>query len=101
MEQVAAMQRGGLIDVHTSAHRTPARSMQTEAEAHKEVLAKYGLSEAVLEVFGRLLDQFDAAGRPLGGGSHDGRRLDGRRLMGPNIEVTTPSQGRAVWSRHP
>jgi hypothetical protein len=108
MEQVAAMQRGGLIDVHTSAlekrrlrremlagpiahlsgvgglakrehpdlvnklrykpsgdtyvaHRTAARSLQAEAEAHKEVLAKYGLSEAVLEVFGQLLDQFDAA----------------------------------------
>jgi hypothetical protein len=108
MEQVAAMQRAGLIDVHTGgveksrlrremlagpiahlsevgrlakrdhpdlvnkfrykpsgasyvAHRTAARSMQAEAEAHKEVLAKYGLSEAVLEVFGELLDQFDAA----------------------------------------
>jgi len=108
MEQVAAMQRAGLIDVHTGAvekrrlrremlagpiahlaevgglagrehpdlvnkfrykpsgttyvaHRTAARSMQAEAETHKEVLAKYGLSEAVLEVFGQLLDQFDAA----------------------------------------
>ena len=35
--------------------------MQAEAEKHKAVLAKYGLSEAVLEVFGELLDQFDAA----------------------------------------
>ena len=108
MEQVAAMQRAGLIDVHTGAvekrrlrremlagpiahltevgglagrehpdlvnkfrykpsgityvaHRTAARSMQAEAETNKEVLAKYGLSEAVLEVFGQLLDQFDAA----------------------------------------
>lgn len=42
-------------------HRTAARSMQAEAHAHKEVLAKYGLSDAVLEVFGVLLDQFDAA----------------------------------------
>jgi hypothetical protein len=42
------------------AHRTAARSMQAEAEANKEVLAKYGLSEAVLQVFGQLLDQFDA-----------------------------------------
>jgi hypothetical protein len=41
------------------AHRTAARSMQ--AEANKEVLARYGLSEAVLQVFGQLLDQFDAA----------------------------------------
>jgi hypothetical protein len=41
------------------AHRTAAGSMQVEAD--KEVLAKYGLSESVLEVFGQLLDQFDAA----------------------------------------
>ena len=108
MEQVAALQRAGLIDVHTGAtekrrlrremlagpiahlsevgglagrmhpdlvnkfrykpsgntyvaHRTAARSMQAEAETHKEVLATFGLSEAVLEVFGQLLDQFDAA----------------------------------------
>ena len=108
MEQVAAVQRAGLIDVHTGAvekrrlrremlagpiahlaevggvagrdhptwwnkfrykpsgityvaHRTAARSMQAEAETNKEVLAKYGLSEAVLQVFGQLLDQFDAA----------------------------------------
>ena len=108
MEQVAAVQRAGLIDVHTGAvekrrlrremlagpiahlaevgglakrehpdlvnklrykpsgvtyvaHRTAARSMQAEATTNKEVLAKFGLSEAVLEVFGQLLDQFDAA----------------------------------------
>ncbi len=108
MEQVAAMQRAGLIDVHTGAvekrrlrremlagpiahltevgglakrehpdlvnklrykpsghtyvaHRTAGRSMQAEATTNKEVLAKFGLSEAVLEVFGQLLDQFDAA----------------------------------------
>ena len=108
MQEVAALQRVGLIDVHTSAdekrrlrremlagpivhlaevgrlaarehpelirklryapskhnyqaHRTAARSMQAEAEANKEVLGKYGLSESVLEVFGELLEQFDAA----------------------------------------
>jgi hypothetical protein len=106
MEQVAAIQRNGRIDVHTSAvekrrlrremlagpiahltevgmlagrdhpalvdgfrykagnnyvsHRTAARSLQTQAEAHKEVLTQYGLSEAVMEVYGDLLDQFDA-----------------------------------------
>jgi hypothetical protein len=43
------------------AHRTAARSLQAEATTNKEVLAKFGLSEAVLEVFGQLLDQFDAA----------------------------------------
>jgi hypothetical protein len=42
------------------AHQTAARSMQAEAEANKEVLGQYGLSEGVLEVFGDLLDQFDA-----------------------------------------
>ncbi len=108
MEQVAAVQRTGLIDVHTSAvekkrlrremlagpiahlseigvlagrdhpdlvdrfrykprgttylaHRTAARSLQAEAEAHKEVLSQFGLSGAVMEVFGQLLDQFDVA----------------------------------------
>jgi hypothetical protein len=35
--------------------------MQAEAETHKEVLTKFLLSGAVLEVFGQLLDQFDAA----------------------------------------
>jgi hypothetical protein len=35
--------------------------MQAEAETHKEVLKEYLLSEAVLEMFGQLLDQFDAA----------------------------------------
>ena len=45
------------------AHLTAARSMQAAADTHKEVLATYGLSDAVLEVFGQLLDQFDAAVR--------------------------------------
>jgi hypothetical protein len=42
------------------AHQTAARGMQAEATTHKEVLAQYGQSEAVLEVFGQLLDEFDA-----------------------------------------
>ena len=108
MEELSAVQRAGLIDVHTGAeekrrlrremlagpiahlsevgrlaakdhpelankdrytpsgntyvaHLTAARSMRGEAEAHKEVLAQYGLSEAVLEVFEHLLGQFDVA----------------------------------------
>ena len=108
MEEVAALQRAGLIDVHAAAlekrklrrtmlagpiahlaevgrlasrenhelattfrfkpsadtyvaFRTAARSMEAEAETHKELLAKYGLSEPVLKVFGELLDQFDVA----------------------------------------
>ncbi len=39
----------------------PARSLQAEAEANQEVLSQFGLSEAVLEVYGQLLDQYDAA----------------------------------------
>lgn len=108
MEQLAVLQRAGMISVHTGAgekrrlrremlagpiahlsevgglagrdhpdlvnklryrpsgssslaHRTAARSLQAEAEANKEVLSQYGLSEAVLEVYGQLLDQYDAA----------------------------------------
>jgi hypothetical protein len=41
--------------------QTTARTMQAAAETHKEVLAKYGLSESVLAQFGQMLDQFDAA----------------------------------------
>jgi hypothetical protein len=146
MEQVAVMQRAGLIDVHTSAveklrlrremlagpiahlsvvgglakrdhpdlvnklrykpggnsyleHRTAARSMQAEAEAHKEVLAKYGLSEAVLEVFGDLLDQFDAAVK-LGS---DGRALHTgatRRLRDLSLEAGRIVRAMDARNRH-
>jgi hypothetical protein len=37
-----------------------ARGMLTEAQTHKEVLVKHGLSEAVLLEFERQLDEFDA-----------------------------------------
>ena len=40
---------------------TAARTMQTEAETHKAVLLKHGLSEPVLAQLGELLDEFDAA----------------------------------------
>jgi hypothetical protein len=53
------------------AHRTASRDMQREALTYKDLLAPYGLSEAVLQVFGQLLDRFDAAVR-LGS---DGRAL--------------------------
>jgi hypothetical protein len=43
------------------AFHTSARAMQSEAEAHKGVLLKYGLSEPVLEQLGQSLDRFDAA----------------------------------------
>jgi hypothetical protein len=38
-----------------------ARGMFTEAQAHKQVLVKHGLSESVLAQFGTSLDEFDAA----------------------------------------
>ena len=43
------------------AFRTAARGMASAAEAHKETLAKHGLALSVLEEFGRMLDEFDAA----------------------------------------
>jgi hypothetical protein len=43
------------------AFQTAARSMAAEAQTHREVLIKHGLAESVLEHFGQLLDQFDAA----------------------------------------
>ena len=43
------------------AFRNAGRSMAAEAQTHRDVLLKYGLSESVLEEFGRLLDEFDAA----------------------------------------
>jgi hypothetical protein len=44
-----------------SAFQSAARTMFAEAQSNKEVLVKYGLSESVLEEFGKLLDEFDAA----------------------------------------
>jgi hypothetical protein len=43
------------------AFRTAARSMASAAQAHREVLAKYGLAQSVLDEFVQMLDQFDAA----------------------------------------
>ncbi len=43
------------------AFRTAARTMLAAGQAHREVLVKYGLSDSVLEQFGRMLDEFDAA----------------------------------------
>lgn len=41
--------------------QTAGRDMLAEARTHQELLAKYGLSEPVLTLFGDMLDQFDAA----------------------------------------
>jgi hypothetical protein len=43
------------------AFRTAARSMASSAQTHREVLAKYGLAQSVLDEFVQMLDQFDAA----------------------------------------
>jgi hypothetical protein len=54
-----------------AAFQSAARTMFAEAQTHKEVLVKYGLSGSVLEEFGKLLDEFDAAVK-LG---HEGRTI--------------------------
>ena len=43
------------------AFRTAARGMAVTAQEHREVLAKYGLSQSVLDEFVQLLDQLDEA----------------------------------------
>jgi hypothetical protein len=45
------------------AFRSAARAMYEEAQSHKEVLVKHGLSESVLVEFGKMLDEFDSAVR--------------------------------------
>jgi hypothetical protein len=42
------------------AFQAAARGMFAAAQAHKEVLVKHGLSDSVLERFGKMLDEFDA-----------------------------------------
>ncbi|HKT59641.1 MAG TPA: hypothetical protein VJQ46_06295 [Gemmatimonadales bacterium] len=65
-----------------AAHLTAARTMQAQASEHKEVLSKYGMSDAVLAVFGQLLDQFDAAVKlgNEGRGTHTGATRELRAL---------------------
>jgi hypothetical protein len=43
------------------AFRTAARSMVATAQEHRELLAKHGLSQSVLDEFVQMLDQFDEA----------------------------------------
>jgi hypothetical protein len=43
------------------AFRTAARGMASAAQEHRELLAKYGLSQSVLDGLVRMLDQFDEA----------------------------------------
>jgi len=43
------------------AFRTAARGMASAAQTQRELLAKHGLAQSVLDQFVQLLDQFDAA----------------------------------------
>jgi hypothetical protein len=43
------------------AFRTAARGMASAAQTHRELLAKHGLAQSVLDQFVQMLDQFDAA----------------------------------------
>lgn len=45
-----------------AAFRSAAGSMHAAAVEHKALLLQHGASESVLELFGQLLDQYDAAG---------------------------------------
>lgn len=65
-----------------SAFRTAARTMLDAAVEHKELLKPYGLSEAMLELFGRLLDQLDVMTRQGtdGRGQHAGATRELRAL---------------------
>jgi hypothetical protein len=56
------------------AFRSAARAMYEEAQSHKEVLVKHGLSESVLVEFGKMLDEFDAAVRLGTEGQDDAHR---------------------------
>ena len=68
------------------AFRTAARSMAAAAEAHREVLLKYGLSEAVLTEFLQKLDQFDAA-TELGNSGRTARMGATRELNAVSTEI--------------
>ncbi|MGH7515603.1 MAG: hypothetical protein ACREOQ_22090 [Gemmatimonadales bacterium] len=69
-----------------------ARTMQAAADANKEVLARYGLSESVLAQFGQMLNQFDAAVKlgKEGRTAHKGTVLELRTvgiLIGRTVRV--------------
>lgn len=92
------------------AHLTALRSLLEAAQTNKEVLAKYGQSDAVLEVFGQLLDEFDAAvklgtdGRAAHTGATNGSerwrsrpgRSSGRWMPGTG---SASSRTRSGWGR--
>jgi hypothetical protein len=66
------------------------RGSSQEAQSHKEVLVKHGLSESVLVEFGKLLDEFDTAVR-LG---TDGRMMHTAATR--ELDALTREAGRLV-----
>lgn len=72
------------------AFRSAARAMYEEAQLHKEVLVKHGLSESVLVEFGKMLDEFDSVVR-LG---TDGRMTHTAATR--ELEALTREAGRLV-----
>lgn len=72
-----------------SVWRIAARRMVTEAEARKELLAKYGLSDTLLPGLTAGLDQFEAANERGASGRNDhvGATADLDEVMGANMEI--------------
>jgi hypothetical protein len=68
------------------AFRTAARGMASAAQEHREVLAKYGLAQSVLDEFVQMLDQFDAA-VALGNDGHTAHVGATRELRAVSTEI--------------
>jgi hypothetical protein len=68
------------------AFRTAARSMASAAQTHREVLAKYGLAQSVLDEFVQTLEQFDAA-MALGNDGRTAHMGATRELRSAAVEI--------------
>ena len=77
-------------------HLAAARGLLAEAEAHQELLAKYGLSTGVLEVYRELLSQSDAAVRlgDEGRAAHKGATPHLRELAKEVRQIVRTLDGR-------
>ncbi len=77
------------------AFRTAARAMAAEAQTHKEVLIKHGLSETVLDNLVQALDQFDAAVEQglEGRRAHVGASAELRSLANEIVQVVRVMDG--------
>ena len=75
---------------------TAVRSMQAGAEADKEVLRQYGLSDAVLVELGEMLDRFDAASLRTNNGrtAHKGATRQLERLASELASVVRTMDAR-------